>query len=299
MPHIPPERAANLRGIRLMVAAMACFIVNDALVKFVSQSLPAGQLIFLRGLMATALVLLVARATQHSRGEGAAGGAIVPRQLATGWVALRATLDGLATLTYLISLFNLPMANATAINMATPLFITVFAVLWLRALVTPLRWLAIAAGFAGVLLIIQPTARGFNAFAWLCLLGAVFNALRDLVTLRIAREVPTIGVTLATAVVVTLMAGVLSAVQGWQRFDGLQLALLAAAAVFLAGGYQLIIRATRAGDLSVVAPFRYSGLLMAVALGWMVWGEVPNVLAWAGITLVIAAGFYLLRKGRG
>ena len=129
--------------------------------------------------MATALVLLVARATRASRAvraEGAEGltareapqawvgaedrkpGAIVPRQIFTGWVALRATLDGLATLTYLISLFNLPLANATAINMATPLFITVFAVLWLRARVTPLRWLAIAAGFAGVLLIIQPVA---------------------------------------------------------------------------------------------------------------------------------------------
>ena len=109
---------------------------------------------------------------------------------------------------------------------------------------------------------------------------------------------PTIGVTLATAVMVTLMAGLLSAFEGWQPFDARQLALLAAAAVFLAGGYQLIIRATRAGDLSVVAPFRYSGLLMAVALGWVVWGEVPNALAWAGIALVVAAGGYLLRQGR-
>lgn len=284
--------AANRRGIRLMVAAMACFVVNDALVKFVSQSLPAGQLIFVRGLMATALVLAVMRLTVM-RGTGAA----VPlRRLAGGWVALRALLDGLASLTYLISLFHLPLANATAINMASPLFITLAAVWWLRQRVGPLQWLAVAAGFAGVLLVIQPRAEGFNAFAWLCLLGTVLHAARDLVTLRIASDVPSIGVTLATAVMVTLQAGLLMLAEGLVPMNAAQLALLAAAAAFLASGYQLIIRATRAGSISVVAPFRYSGLLLAVAIGWAVWGEVPNALAWAGIALMLGAGLYLLRR---
>jgi len=269
---------------------MACFIVNDALVKFVSQSMPAGQLIFLRGLMATALVLAFMRATAVS---------LPPRSLTGGWVAVRAALDALATLTYLLSLFNLPIANATAINMATPLFITLIAVLWLKHRVGPRHWLAIAAGFAGVLLVIQPRAEGFNAFAWLCLLSTVLHALRDISTLRIAREVPSIGVTLATAVSVTVLAGAVSLGQGWVVPTWTQGALLATAAVFLASGYQLIIRATRSGDLSVVAPFRYSGLLMAVALGYVVWGDVPNALAWAGIALVIGAGLYLLRHTRG
>lgn len=269
---------------------MACFIVNDTLVKFVSQSLPAGQLIFLRGLMATALVLAFVRVT---------GVALQPRRLAGGWVAVRAGLDALATLTYLLSLFNLPMANATAINMGTPLFITVIAVLWLRHRVGPRQWLAIAAGFAGVLLVIQPRADGFNAFAWLCLGSTVLHALRDLVTLRIPRDVPSIGVTLATAVAVTLLAGAVSLLQGWGPWTWHQIGLLGAAAVFLAGGYQLIIRATRSGDLSMIAPFRYSGLLMAVLLGWVVWGDVPNALAWAGIALVLGAGLYLLRHERG
>ena len=277
----------NRRGIRLMVLAMACFIVNDVLVKFVSQSLPAGQLIFLRGLMATVLVLAFMRVT---------GAPVQPRQLAGGWVAVRAGLDALATLSYLVSLFNLPIANATAINMGTPLFITLIAVLWLRHRVGPRQWLAIAAGFAGVLLVIQPRADGFNAFAWLCLGSTVLHALRDLVTLRIPRDVASIGVTLATAVAVTVLAGLVSLLQGWAELTGRQLGLLGAAAVFLASGYQLIIRATRSGDLSVVAPFRYSGLLMAVLLGWVVWGDVPNALAWAGIALVLGAGLYLLRN---
>ena len=283
------RRRANRRGIRLMVASMACFIANDSLVKFVSQALPAAQLIFLRGLMATVLVLMVVRATQVP---------IEPRRLTGGWVALRAAIDALATMAYLVALFQLPIANATAINMATPLFITLLAVGWLGARVGMPRWLATGAGFAGVLLVIQPRADGFNAYAWLCLAATFLHALRDLVTPRIARDVPSIGVTLATAVAVTVLAGALSLWQGWAPVSAHQLALLAAAAAFLAGGYHFVIRATRIGELSVVAPFRYSGLLMAVALGWVVWGEVPNALAWAGIALVIGAGLYLLRHER-
>jgi drug/metabolite transporter (DMT)-like permease len=273
-----------------MVGAMACFIVNDTLTKVASATLPSGQLIFLRGLIATALIVLWLRFAESAP-------ALRPRRLASGPVAARATLDALSTLTYLISLFNLPIASATAINMATPLIITLLAALWLHLRVTGARAAAIALGFGGVLLVIQPSTEGLNAYAWLCLAAALFGAMRDLVTLRIPREVPSTAVTLATSVAVTLFALALSLAQGWSAFTWVQLMPLAAAAVFLATGYQLIVRATRASDPSVVAPFRYSGLLMAVAIGWGVWGEVPNALAWAGIALVIAAGLYLLREG--
>ncbi len=272
-----------------MVMAMAFFIVNDTLVKLVSQSLPAGVLIMVRGLVATAVVLLALRLTRTP---------LLARQLFSRPVLLRSCVDGLATLAYLLSLFQLPIANSTAINMATPLVITLLAMVWLREQVAPAQWAAIIAGFAGVLLVIQPRGAGFNAFAWLCLLGTLLHALRDLLTRRIDPAVPSLVVTLATAVVVTLMAGLLCLFQGWQTPTPAQAGTLAAAAVCLAGGYYLIIRCTRVGDLSVVAPFRYTGLLMAVALGWAVWGDVPNPLATAGIALVVAAGLYLLRRQR-
>ncbi|MFO1328322.1 MAG: DMT family transporter [Rubrivivax sp.] len=286
MPVDAETRRATRRGIRLMMAGMACFIVNDAIVKLVSASLPAGQLIFVRGLMASALVLLALRRS---------GVPLAPRQLLRGAVPLRAALDAAATFSYLLSLFHLPLANATAINMASPLMITAIAVGALGARVTWRQVLAIVAGFAGVLLVIQPSGAGFNAWAWLCLLAALLHALRDLVTTRIAHEVPAIGITLATALAVTAVAAAVMLVQGWQPLEARPFALLAAAAVFLAGGYHLVIRATRAGELALVAPFRYSGLLLAVALGWVLWGDVPNALAWAGIVLVMGAGWYLLR----
>ena len=272
-----------------MMLAMACFVINDALVKLVSQAMPAGALIMLRGLLASALVLVALRATRTR---------VQPRLLGSPWVLVRAGIDGLATLAYLLSLFQLPLANATAINMATPLLITLLAVLWLRESVSALQWAVLAAGFAGVLLVIQPRAEGFNAYAWLCLLGTALHALRDLVTRRISAQVPSLLITLATAVVVTTMAAVLCLFQGWQQPTPAQGGLLAAASVFLAAGYHLIIKATRLGDLSVVAPFRYSGLLMAVVLGIAVWGDVPNGWAIVGITLVVGSGLVLLRLQR-
>lgn len=285
-----PARQANLQGIRLMTVAMACFIVNDTLVKVASAWLPAAQLIFVRGVMATVLVLAVVRAT---------GTALAPLRQGGRWVAVRASLDALATFAYLVSLFHLPLGNATAINMASPLVITLVAVLVLGERVGAVRWAVIGLGFAGVLMVVQPGLAGFNAYAWLCLLGTVLHALRDLVTRHIPPAVPSLGVTLSTSVAVTTLAGVVSLFQGWVGVDGRALAVLAAAAVFLASGYHLVIRATRVGELSVVAPFRYSGLLMAVLAGWLVWGEVPNALAWAGIAGIVGSGLYLLRHPKG
>jgi drug/metabolite transporter (DMT)-like permease len=268
-----------------MVLAMAAFIANDSLVKLASASLPAPQLIGVRGLFACALILAVARAS---------GVVLPPRQMGQGWVALRALVDAAATFGYLFSLFNLPLANATAINMATPLFITL-AVATRGAPVGWRRWMATAVGFTGVLLIIQPSAGGFNGWAWLCLVATLAHALRDLMTARIPRALPSLAIVLATAMAVTAVALGWTAVQGWQPMTLAQVGGLAAAAVFLATGYFALVKATRGTDLSLVAPFRYSGLLLALVLGWLLWGDVPNLLAWCGIALIVAAGAYLLR----
>jgi drug/metabolite transporter (DMT)-like permease len=284
-----PESAANRRGIAAMSLAMASFVTNDALVKYVSQTLPTAQLIFIRATFAAVLLLVVARAMGVLSAEGL-------RAMTQRRVLLRSALDALGTFTYLTSLFHLPIGNATAINMATPLFITLFAVIAFRERVGAGRWLAVAAGFAGVLLIVQPSATGFNAYALLCLVGTLFHAARDLSTRTIAASTPSILITLATALAVLLLAAVLTALQGWQPPTAKQLLLLAAAAVFLSAGYYLVITGMRAGEMSVIAPFRYTGLLFALVLGWAVWGDVPNALAWAGIAMLVGAGLYVLRS---
>ncbi|GAB3650105.1 DMT family transporter [Ramlibacter alkalitolerans] len=282
-------RAANRRGVLAMAGGMASFVANDTLVKYVSQSLPSSELIFLRGVFASLLLLAVAHAMGATRQL---------RSLADRRVVVRALLDSFATVTYLTSLFHLPIANATAINMATPLFITLFAVVAFRERVGAGRWLAIATGFTGVLLVVQPTGAAFNAYALLCLGGTLLHASRDLMTRLIDRRIPSILITFSTALSVTLLAAIWGIFQPWQAPTWQHVGLLAAASVFLSGGYFLLTVSMRAGEMSLIAPFRYTGLLFAVVLGYLVWGDVPNALAWAGVALLVTAGLYILHGGR-
>jgi drug/metabolite transporter (DMT)-like permease len=289
LPTPTAQRAANRRGVIAMSAGMASFVANDAIVKVVSESLPSGQLIFLRGVFATVLLLAIVAGMGLLRE--------VPR-LRDRRVVLRAFLDSCATLTYLTSLFHLPIGNATAINMATPLFITLFAVIAFHEKVGGARWLAILTGFTGVLLVVQPSGAAFNAYALLCLGGTLLHASRDLMTRTIDRSIPSLLVTLSTAIAVTILSGLWSLRQEWRPASGLDLARLAAASVFLSGGYFLLTIAMRSGEMSVIAPFRYAGLLFALLLGFVVWGDVPNALAWAGIALLVGAGLYVLHGER-
>lgn len=283
------QAAANRRGILYMAAAMVCLVLNDAIVKQVGQAMPVPQMIVVRGLMAALMVLAVAHAT------GATDR--LPR-LADRAVLARAGIDAVGTLLYLLSLMHLPLANATSINLAAPLIMALFAVVFLHERAGPARWLAMGVGFVGVLLVIQPRAEGYNAWALVCLAGTVCHVGRELLTRRIDPTVPAILVTLSSVVVVSALAAFSLLVSGWQPVSQRQLGLLALAAALLASGYFFIVNSMRHGQMTVVAPFRYTGLLVALLLGWAVWGELPNALAWGGIALLLASGLYLLHEGR-
>ena len=277
--------AANRRGILCMAGAMTCFVVNDAFVKYVSQSVPIAQMVFVRSIFVTLIIFAIARATGAT---SRMADAVRPR------VLLRAVIDASATLLYLAALVHLPIANATAINLAAPLFMTVFAVMFLREQVNLARWLAILAGFAGVVLIIQPRAEGFNAWALLSLAATVLHATRDLLTRGIPQGIPSILITVAATVSACVMSGIWTFTQGWRPIGGSALLLVACAAVFVSAGFYLIVASMRQGEMSVIGPFRYTGLLVALVLGYAIWGDIPNLMAWAGIVLMMASGLYIL-----
>jgi len=279
----------NSRGIASMIASMMLFMGNDALVKHVSESLPTTQIIFLRGLSATVLIATLAIAL----GAWNRMPAVLDRR-----VLVRAGIDSLGTFLYLMALFNMPIANVTAINLSVPLMLTVCAAFLLREQVGWRRWSAVTVGFVGVVLVVQPAAAGFNWFALVALAATATHAARDLLTRRIGAAIPSIIVTLSTAIFVTICAGFASAVETWQPLAARQIALLIAASALLSGGYYLVIDCMRHGELSVVAPFRYTAMLWALLLGYFVWGDVPNLLAWAGIVLLVGSGLYVLHRER-
>ena len=286
----PEERARRNRlGILWMVLGMSAFIGNDAIIKAVGARLPAAQMIVVRGVMAITLILLVAARM------GALGRI---RDVARGWVLLRAGCEGAGTFLYLAALFHLPLANVTALNLSSPLMIAVLAMIFLNERVDRARWAIIAVGFGGVLLVVQPRLDGFNLHAWLCLLATLIYAFRDLLTRKIDPATPSILITLATAGVVWLMAAVVMLFQGWTPMSGRDLGLLALASVLLSTGYYALIAALRQGELSVIAPFRYVGLLWALLIGYVVWGTLPNSLGWVGIALLIGAGLAMIRGQR-
>jgi drug/metabolite transporter (DMT)-like permease len=277
------------RGVASMILGMAAFIINDTLIKLASASVPTGQLITMRNIMAAALIVMLIVMT---------GQAAHLRRAADRVVVARSLIDVIATLCYLLALFHMPIGNVTAINRATPLAMTAAAAVFMGVPVGWRRWSAIVAGFLGVLLIVQPEAEGFNAYSLLAIAAVVFIVARDLTTRRIDTGIPSLVITLTNAVFVLLGALALSAWEGWVAVNLVQVLLLAGAGVFLIGGYLLIVDAFRHGDLATVGPFRYTGLIWALLSGFLVWGDIPNLLAFAGIVIVVASGLYVLHRER-
>jgi drug/metabolite transporter (DMT)-like permease len=277
---------ADQRGVALMCAAMGCFVVNDAMMKWAGQHLPFGQLVFTRGVFAMVWIWLATLWLAQP---------LTLRSFRDRKVWWRSVIEAAGSAAFILSLMHLPLANATAINMAVPLVITCMAALWLKVAVTARQAVAVVVGFAGVMLVIQPATSGFTAYAWLCLAATLCHAMRDLITRGVDRDVPSLHITFSGALAVTLVAGAVMAFQGHVSPSAVTLAVLVGASMFLSLGYYCVIACMRTGDVAVVTPFRYSGLLFAVVLGWALWGTLPNAMAWCGIALLVASGVYLLR----
>lgn len=288
-------KSPNLRGAFFMVVAMAAYTVSDAITKYSAESMNVGQVLVVRGVFASVLVGLLA----WQRGALA-----VPARMLHPTVGLRVGGEVAATITYVIALAHLPLANVAAVQQALPLAVTMGAALYFGEGVGWRRWLAIAAGFAGVLVIVRPGFAGFNAYSLLVLASVFFCAVRDLATKRIPGDVPSLLVSTATALAVTLLGVLmLEPLGGWSPMSAGAVTLLGCAAVLLVIAYQTIILSMREGDISFVAPFRYTSLLWAIVLGLVIFSDMPDLPMIAGATIIIASGLYTLYRehvvGRG
>lgn len=278
----------NMRGALFMAISMAGFTANDAFTKTVLETLNSGQVMLVRGLFATLLVGILA---VHR------GALRQMRHLLHPMVALRSCCELAATVSFLAALAHMPLANVSAVLQALPLAVTMGAALFLGEKVGWRRWLAIAIGFGGVLVIVRPGFDGFNAYSLLALLCVGFCAVRDLATRSIPHHVPSLLVSFVTAAIVTLAGGVLLLpMGGWVQMSGEQVWMLAVAAVLLVVGYHFIIMSMREGDISYIAPFRYTALLWALLLGYLMFADVPDTAMIVGSLIVVASGLYTLYR---
>jgi drug/metabolite transporter (DMT)-like permease len=271
-----------------MSISMAGFTFNDAITKTVSQSMNMGQVMLLRGLFATALIMLLAswRGAWRSLQDAL-----------NGPVALRAGGEVCATVCFLIALANLPLANVSAVLQALPLAVTMGAALALDEPVGWRRWLAIIAGFAGVLIIVRPGFEGFNAYSLWALGCVFFCAVRDLATSRVPSEIPSLFLSCVTSAAVTVTgAALVVPFGGWSPVSLEDTGLLFCAAVLLLFGYQFIILSMRTGEISFIAPFRYTALLWAILLGFVVFGDLPDAAMMTGAVIIVGSGLYALYR---
>jgi S-adenosylmethionine uptake transporter len=190
----------------------------------------------------------------------------------------------------------MPIANVSAILQALPLAVSLAAALFLREALGWRRLSAICVGFAGVLLIIQPGGADFSFYS-LYALGAVgCVTVRDIAVRSMSRTVPAVFVALVAAVGVTCLGAIGSQFIEWAPFSTTSGLQLFGATGFLIFGYIASVNAMRFGEIAYVAPFRYTSLLVALALGIVIFDEWPNVLALCGAGVVVATGLFTLYR---
>ena len=279
----------NARGAMLMMASMAAFTFNDLCVKAIGTDVPLSQLLLLRGILATALIYLLARSLNAL---------VWPAQAKDRWlIVLRSLAEVSAAYFFLTALLHMPFANVTALLQTLPLTVTLAAALIFKEAVGWRRMLAIVIGFCGMLLIVQPGTDGFSAYSIYVLAAVVCVTTRDLAARRLSAQVPSLTVTLIGSSFVMLAGGGASAVSGeWAALNAAQSALLVASALFVIGGYVFSVMVMRVGEVGFVAPFRYTAMVWALILGWLFFGEWPDALTFLGAGIIAVTGIFTLYR---
>jgi drug/metabolite transporter (DMT)-like permease len=211
-------------------------------------------------------------------------------------VMVRGVLDFVATVLFIYALFHMPIGDLTAIQQASPLVATLLAWLILAERVGWRRVIAILAGFLGVLLIAKPGVGGLNVYALAALASMLGSAVRDVVTRRIPARVSSLVVALANALFVCVGGLVLAVFEGPEAIPLDKIAWIALSAALLVGGYIFFILALRVGDIGSTTPFRYTNILWAIILGYLIFGDVPDRYSVVGIALIVSAGLFAIYR---
>ena len=280
----------NLRGATLMALSMLAFVLNDGLMKAVFDSMSIYQAIFLRGLITVPLIALLA---WH---KGALIVRIAPRNRLL--VTLRVAAEVGATVGFLTALKHMPLANVTAILQVLPLTVTMAAALFLGEKVGWRRWLAIAIGLAGVLIIIRPGMEGFSVYSIWALVAVGCVTIREIATRKLSADLPSLPVALATAIAIGGLGAVMLPAVEWAPVSASALSLICGASLAIIGGYLFSVMTIRIGDIGFVAPFRYTAMVWALILGLLLFGEFPDTPTITGTVIIILTGLYSLHRER-
>lgn len=272
-----------------MLAAVALFSLMDAGLKVLSAHYPAFQVASLRGAASLPFVLVWAMATTGLK-----------PLLRVRWSLhlLRGVLGVAMMFGFVYALRTLPLSTAYSIFFVAPLLITVLSVPFLGEYVGPRRWIAIAIGLVGVLVVLRPTSDGVLTWAGLAVLLAALGYAASAITVRVlARTDSTQAMVVWLMTMMALGAGALAS-PDWVPLRSEHAWLIAGLGLAGALGQYAITEAFRLGQASMLAPLEYTALLWGVLLDLTIWGVLPDTITWIGAAIIVASGLYLLRRER-
>lgn len=298
-------------GIAFIVAGVFCISINDMMIKGLSGAYPLHQSVFLRSGIGILFSLLLVQLE---------GGWSILKTRQPGWHALRGILIVIANMSYFAALAAMPLAEATALFFAAPLFITLLSVPILREKVGPIRLTAVFIGFVGVVIMQRPWASTEmlnipRIVLLLPVLAAFTYALNQILTRKLGGEAKASAMAVYIQGTFVIVSLVFFFVAGDGRFaegvtnESLVFLLRAWAwptpddwPYFLALGVNsaaigyCLSQAYRLADAATVAPYEYLGLPLAVLWGWLVFSDLPLLEVWIGIALILASGLFVFLR---
>lgn len=285
----PAPANPALRGIVLMMVAVAFFALIDTTAKYLSQTYPVPGVVWAR--YAGNLVLLVV--ILAARGE-----LRYMRTARAGIQVARGVLLGAATMLFFLSISVMPLAEAAGIGFVMPLFMVLLAVPMLKERLDAPRLIAVLVGLGGALLIVRPGTAVFTPYSLLPMAMAVVNALYQILTRKVAGIEPSMTSLFYGALVGTVMFAPVvpfALVMPASALDWLLFALLGA---FATAGHLALIRAYEHAPVGVLAPFHYSVLFWMMLLGYAVFGDFPDQWSLTGMAVIVVSGLYIANRQR-
>jgi drug/metabolite transporter (DMT)-like permease len=265
-----------------MLAGVGIFSINDALGKWLVANYSVGELLLIRS--AAALLVMI----PFLRNAGVAAFVAAPRpplQVA------RIVVSAIEVALFFWAVSYLPLADASTFYLATPIYVTVLSVVVLAERTGWRRGLAVAVGFAGVVLALRPSAASFTLPALIAVSGSLFFAVLLIMT-RLLRNTAQM-VLISGQLISTLVFGAVMTPFGWAAPSLLDFALLVLFGVLSVAALACVNHALKLAPASVVVPYQYTTILWAIVLGYAVFGDVPDLFMLAGAAIIIAAGLYI------
>lgn len=284
------QRDANLRGIYAMLVAVAAFSVMDTMMKLLAGHFPPMQVAALRGLASLPLVCAYV---------GWRGGFRRVMRIRWPLQLMRGALGVAMLALFAYGVKRLSLAQAYSIYFIAPALITALSVLFLKERVNAARWLAIALGLAGVLVVLRPGVGGFLTLGGLAILGAAACYAVSAIAMRVLARTDSQEHMIFWIMVFMAAGGSAFAAPVWVPVQAGHVPLLCTLAVSGLVAQIAITQAFSSGEASRVAPFEYTALAFGVAIDWALWNTFPDGLTLLGAAIIIGSGLYLIRHERG